>query len=118
MVVSNEESESKHPSQAEKYVRFVEILATPTAVTIHEIEEASAEDGELSAIKKCINGESWEQLVFKQYIPCSGDLCMTGQLILRGTRIVIPKRLELRILSLAHEGHLDIVGTKQKLRSK
>ena len=39
-------------------------------------------------------------------------------MILRGTRIVIPKKLRPRVLSLAHKGHLGIVGTKQKLRSK
>ena len=53
--------------------------------------------------------------------PCAhiaSELCSIGQLILRGTRIVIPKKLRPRVLSLAHEGHLGIVGTKQKLRSK
>ena len=39
-------------------------------------------------------------------------------MILRGTRIVIPKKLRPRVLSLAHEGHLGIFGTKQKLHSK
>ena len=39
-------------------------------------------------------------------------------MILRGTRIVIPKKLRPRVLFLAHKGHLGIVGTKQKLRSK
>ena len=41
-----------------------------------------------------------------------------GYLILRGTRILIPKPLRLQCISLAHEGHLGIVGTKQMLRSK
>lgn len=38
--------------------------------------------------------------------------------MLRGNRIVIPGSLRSRILSLAHEGHLGIVRTKQNLRSK
>ena len=54
----------------------------------------------------------------KIYLPCSSELCSIGQLILRGTQIVIPKKLRPRVLSLAHESHLGIVGTKQKLRSK
>ena len=52
--------------------------------------------------------------------PCAhiaSELCSIGQLILRGTRIVIPKKLRPRVLYLAHEG-LGIVGTKKKLRSK
>ena len=94
------------------------ISATPSAMTTREVAEASAGDEELSEVRKCINGKPWDQLAYKQYLPCSGELCSFGQLILRGTRIVFPKKLRPRVLSLAHEGHLGIVGTKQKLRSK
>lgn len=87
-------------------------------MTTCEVEEASADEGELSAVRECINGKPWDQLVYKQYLPCSGELCTIGQLILRGTRIVIPKKLRPRVVSLAHEGHLSIVGTKQRLRQK
>ena len=117
-LVTSEDGGSRHSSQAEQYVRFVAVSATPSAMTTREVEMASAEDEELSAIRKCIDEESWDQLAYKQYIPCSGELCTIGQLILRGTRIVIPKKLRPRILSLAHEGHLGVVGTKQKLRSR
>ena len=41
-----------------------------------------------------------------------------GQLVLRGCRIVVPKKLRHRTLRLAHEGHLGIVKTKQRLREK
>lgn len=41
-----------------------------------------------------------------------------GYLVLRGNRIVLPQSLQARALSLAHEGHLGIVGTKQHLRTK
>ena len=92
-LVTSEDSGSRHSSQAEQYVRFVAVSATLSAMTTCEVEKASAEDEELSAIRKCIDGESRDQLAYKQYIPCSGELCTIGQLILRGTRIVIPKKL-------------------------
>ena len=117
-LVSSMENGSKRSSQAEEYVRFVAVSATPSAMTTREVEEASAADEELSAVRQCINGKPWDQLVYKRYFPCSGELCTIGKLILRGTRIVIPKKLRPRVLSIAHEGHLGIVGTKQKLRSK
>ena len=82
-----------------------------------EVEEASAIDEELCAVKECLNGKPWDQLAYKKYLPRSSELCSIGQLTLRGTRIVIPKKPRPRVLSLAHEGHLGIVG-KQKLRSK
>ena len=117
-IVSSIENGSKRSSQAEEYVRFVAVSATPSAMTTREVEEASAADEELSAVKQCISGKPWDQLVYKRYLPCSGELCTIGKLILRGTRIVIPKKLRARVLSIAHEDHLGIVGTKQKLRSK
>ena len=83
-LVSSEESGSKHSSQTEEYIRFVAVSATPSAMTTHEVEDASAEDEELSATRTCINGEPWGQLVYKQYLPCSGELCTIGQLKLRG----------------------------------
>ncbi|KAK3797503.1 hypothetical protein RRG08_054535 [Elysia crispata] len=46
------------------------------------------------------------------------ELCSIGYLVLRGTRIVIPKALRSKCIKLAHTGHLGIVGTKQRLRSK
>ena len=117
-LVSSMENGSKCSSQAEEYVRFVAVSATPNAMTTREVEEASAADEELSAVRQCISGKPWDQLVYKRYLPCSGELCTIGKLVLRGTRIVIPKKLRPRVLSIAHEGHLGIVGTKQKLRSK
>ena len=87
-------------------------------MTTQEVEEPSAIDEELCAVKECLNGKPWDHLAYKKYLPRSSELCSIGQLILRRTRIVIPKKLRPRVLSLAREGHLDIVGTKQKLCSK
>lgn len=87
-------------------------------MTNREVEEASAVDEELSAVRQCISGKPWDQLVYKWYFPCGGELYTIGKLILRGTRIVILKKFRLRVLSIAQEGHLGIVGTKQKLCSK
>ena len=38
--------------------------------------------------------------------------------MLRGSRIVIPKALQDRAISIAHEGHQGLVKTKQLLREK
>ena len=38
--------------------------------------------------------------------------------MLRGTRLVTPKKLRKQLLELAHEGHQGIVKIKQRLRSK
>ena len=48
------------------------------------------------------------------------DLTVTDQsnVILRGSRIVVPKKLRERAISIAHEGHQGLVKTKQLLREK
>ena len=46
------------------------------------------------------------------------ELCAIGRLVLRGTKIVIPKQMRVRVLKLTHEGHPGIVVMKQRLREK
>ena len=52
-LVSSMENGSKRSSQAEEYVRsrFVAVSATPSAMTTRAVEEASATDEELSAVR-------------------------------------------------------------------
>ena len=105
-----------HQHGAEEYVRFAAVSATPAALTTREVEEASAVDEELKTLREAIKTGRFEKC--KAYAPAAGELCVIGQLVLRGTRIVLPSKLRPQAISLAHEGHLGIVGTKQNLRSK
>jgi hypothetical protein len=56
----------------------------------------------------------------QRYKNVRDELCVTpdNDLILRGTRIVVPGTLQTRVLALAHEGHMGLVKTKQLLREK
>ena len=46
------------------------------------------------------------------------ELIYIGQVVLQGTRIFVPQKLQKRVLDLAHKGHQGIVETKEHLRSK
>ena len=111
------ESSSAH-KVSDEFVRFVAVTATPHAMTRREIEEASSEDREFVELRQHIKDRNWKDDRHKEYIPICGELCVISQLILRGTKIVIPSKLISRVLSLAHEGHPGIVSMKQRLRSK
>ena len=87
-----------HQLCAEEYVRFVAVNATPTALTTCEIEEASADDEELTEVRRAITTAQFEKC--KQYMAVAGELCVIGQLVLRGTRNVISKKLQPRTLKL------------------
>ena len=108
---------SRLQEQTEGYIRYIAVNATPNAVTTREVEQASRDDDELKAVREGIRTGKWDNCN-KLYSAVANELCIIGKLVLRGTRIVVPKKLRPRILALAHEGHLGIVGTKQALRLK
>ena len=110
--------QSEFSKMAEEHVRFVAINSTPKAMTTHDVERASSDDAELQQLRECIDTGRWTDCPDKLYAAISGELCVIGQLVLRRSRIVMPRKLRPQALALAHEGHLGIVGTKQSLRSK
>ena len=90
----------KHQRCTEEYVRFVAVGATPTALTTRETEEASADDEELKEVRKAISTGRFEKC--RQYMTVVGELCVIGLLVPRGTRIIIPSKLQPLTLALAH----------------
>ena len=62
----------------------------------------------------CVNESDLRQ--FKHVI---GELSVKDGVVMRGSRIVIPTKLQKReIAEIAHEGHQRLVKTKQLLRSR
>ena len=53
-----------------------------------------------------------------EYLPVANELCVVGGIVMRATRIVIPKNLRATVLTTGHEGHLGVVSMKQRLRTK
>ena len=100
-------------------VRLVAVNSTPSALTTKQIEVESASDPELLEVKKCLKFGNWTDFQgHSSYRAIQTELCVVGHIVLRGNRLVIPKNLRAQVITLAHEGHLGIVGTKQNLRSK
>ncbi|XP_065181844.1 uncharacterized protein K02A2.6-like [Sycon ciliatum] len=104
-------------SSDEESVRLITQTAAPIAIGIRTIERSSAEDEELSAVRKCLHDGSWDGLP-AAYRQVRGELTVVGKVVLRGQRIVIPTELRHQTVQLAHEGHQGIVKTKERLRSK
>ena len=102
---------------AEEYIRYVAEKAAPRAIPNQEIEEPSAEDEEIAMLRKSVHTNDWTvaEPVFRAV---RNELTVLGKLVLRGTRLVIPMKLCKQVLDLAHEGHQEIVKTKQRLRTK
>ena len=106
-------------AKAEAHVRFVALNAVPRAMTAKEIEQVSVDDAELEIVRQCIQtGKFRDSSIHNSYKLVSTELCVVGNLVLRGNRIVIPGKLRQHVLQLAHEGHSGMVGTKRNLRTK
>ena len=104
-------------SEAEEYVRLVAENSTPQALSTREIERAS-DPKEQPNLRKWVQTEMWHKLGNKRYLLFRNELCVTGKLVPRGTRIIIPSSLRDQVLHLAHEGHPGIVSMKRRLRTK
>ena len=96
-------------------MREVTLQAVPVALRIEEIEEVSFQDEKLEVVREALETGHWSKAP-KAFELVSHELACIGQVVLRGTRIVVPRKLRRRVLDLAHEGHQGIVKTKERLR--
>jgi hypothetical protein len=84
---------------------------------IQDVEKESAGDQDLERVREALKSGDWTDCE-ESYISVRNELCSIGKVVLRGTRVVIPISMRQKILSAAHEEHLGITKTKQRLREK
>ena len=73
-------------------------------MTTREIERASADDEDLTTIRKCWKIGDWFT-ASDPYKLLRDEITVIGRLVMQGMRIVVPLSLRERVLELAHEGH-------------
>lgn len=116
-LVKFEQTNESFDEENEQYVQSITSLATPVAIRLIEIKEASIDDAEIKAVEKALYNSTWSELA-SPFRVFETELCFVDKILLRGNRIVIPEKLRSRILDLAHEGHPGITKMKQRLRTK
>ena len=113
------ESTSKHAVMADEYVNLLALSAVPKAMTMSEIQKATDEDRGLQHLRAAVRCNQWEGDSVKAYKDFKDEFTITAQnIILRGSRIVIPESLRQRAIDLAHDTHQGLVKTKALLREK
>lgn len=103
--------------ESEHYVNLIATTSAPVAIKLITIKEASRDDDETQAIKTAIYKNQWPD-EYAQYKMFESELCFAGDILLRGTRIVIPSALRPKVIELAHEGHPGATVMKRRLRAK
>ena len=118
-VLSRQPSEKSPETSniADQYVNFVEQYAVPVAMSITEIVEATKKDVELQDAINNMRLGKWTK--HSNLYSVRDELSVTNSgLVLRGTKIIMPRSLRSTTLTLAHKGHHGVVKTKQALRTK
>ena len=108
----------------EEYINFVIDSAAPVAIGLEAIKRATKTDPVLQRILTLIQTGVWNEAAndpaLRSYYNVKDELCANADsdIVLRGTRIVLPASLHALAIKLAHQGHQGIVRSKRLLRSK
>ena len=120
-------------TSAEEYVNFLAHHVIPKAMTMQEIQDATLADRTLQMLIDIIEKNSWNKLnaisttskgvntdELKLFAKSRNELTVNASknIILRGSRLIVPQTLRARAISIAHEGHQGLVKTKQLIREK
>ena len=111
-------STKPHTNVADTYVNFLTVTAVPPALTVSEVGEATTKDAVHCLVREAIQTGQWSNTQLKQFKLIKDDLTIDydNNVLLRGTRIVIPISLTKRVIQIAHEGHQGQAKTKSLLR--
>ena len=126
---------SRHPFKAytnhnstEDYVRFIASHSVPKALNLSDVTLATKDDKTMRnvilsvATNKCNKKLCAINRSYDIYSKLSHELTVLDvdghDILLRGTRLIIPQSLQRHVVDLAHSGHLGIVKTKTLLREK
>jgi len=104
-------------NEGDDYIRYVMQHSIPKAFYMEEIQKATEEDEELCGVMRHLQNSHEDKYkgVYKKDIT---EMSVCDDIVLKGTRIVMPESLRNRTLKLAHETHQGIVRTKQLMREK
>eukprot|EP00794_Sanderia_malayensis_P000683 gene683-biopygen1108 len=119
---------SRHPSVhskgdqghiAEEYTNFIVEHSMPKTMTFSEIKEATDSDKTMKALRAAIRLSCWNTDTVKQFVHVKNELSIgPSNIILRGSRIVLPDSLRQRAIDIAHITHQGLSKTKALIREK
>ena len=105
----------EHERIAEEYIYMVTTASIPSALSKQEIIDATILDPVLTeAIQAIQNNTNLKHSELNQWLK---QMTVTEDgILLRDTRVVIPKALTQRIVNIGHTGHQGMVKTKALIR--
>ena len=116
--IPDDQASEKETLESEIYAYSILKDATPSTLTVRQIANESRQDKTLTLLKEAMETDCWTKFQGTVYKAVKDQLWRHGDIIMKGSRIVIPENLWNHTLQLAHKGHQGIVRTKSRLRDK
>lgn len=118
--VGSNESKEESSEKSEAYINAIAESSRPHALTMSEMIKHTNLDQELNELKTHMtSGNKKLAAKMAHYGQIISEITQTSDgLMLRGSRIIVPKSLQRRTIELAHQGHQGVVKTKALIRSK
>jgi len=114
--------ESSEERIAEEYLNYIVEHTIPKSMTLKEIQQETKKDRVLQKVQKAIETGKWDTLDkdIQPYKRCIEEITSnkTKDVLMKGSRIIIPESLQEKATRLAHIGHQGIEKTKSLLREK
>ena len=104
--------------RTEEYINQILRFSLPEAIKLEDVQEHSEKDSELGLIKLALSSDNWANKEIEAYKKVKDELTWVKGILLRQSRIVMPRDLRNRCLELVHKNHMGIVKCKEHLRSK
>lgn len=102
---------------ADQYVNQLLEHATPKAVTLTKVIEATKQDEVLQELINAQQTGSWTE-VLKDFKHFKSEIHSANGALMRGDRLIIPNSLQHQVLQCAHDGHPGMSLMKRRLRQK
>ena len=104
----------------EQYINLPTISAVPRTTTIAEIKNNTDVDETLQGLLAAFRLNRWDCGAVKPKTKSNKDQLTIGahNIVLRGSRIVIPNALQKRAVDFAHANHQGLAMTKSRLQEK
>ncbi|XP_037028486.1 uncharacterized protein K02A2.6-like [Bradysia coprophila] len=102
----------------ESYINWIVMHATPKAIPIERIEIDSLADKTIESVKRATDTNDWSDELTTPFKHFATEFCFARNILLRGSRIVMPECLRNQKLELAHEGHPGMSVMKRRIRAK
>lgn len=110
---NSSDDEDKHAQELQ--VNIQAITQRSASMSVREVAEETESDPELQAVIASLSNGIWDDNT-KRYKPFASDMTVRDGLLIRSSRLVVPRKMQIKVIEMAHRSHPGMSTTKHLLR--